>query len=199
METPERNNKPAERVSAGSRVDGMILAAAKLRFAAVLKAELLADIPSSFRDPTFFDEVPLYSRYAQIDFLKEYGDVDQLLLELSLEYLQRVESELALSKSKRFMAITVVRDDANETIVPSIFVCNSKARVRLKGLHLLPPSKGLGEYIKILMQKIGRVQDYDILEDRATVPDDVRVFISSKTPPHGMVGLEGFTNGATVK
>jgi hypothetical protein len=198
METPERNNKPAEGVSAESRVDGMIPATAKQRFAAVLKAELLADIPSSFRDPTFFDEIPLYSRYAQIDFLKEYGEVDQLLLELSLEYLQRVESELAISKSKRFIAVTVFRDDANEYIVPSIFVCNGKARARLKDLHLLPPSKGLGETIKILMQKIGHPQDYYVLEDRTTVPDDVRVFISYKSPPPGMVSLEAFTNGATL-
>jgi hypothetical protein len=198
METPERNNKPAEGVSAESRVEGMIPATAKQRFAAVLKAELLADIPSSFRDPTFFDEVPLYSRYAQIDFLKEYGEVDRLLLELSLEYLQRAESELATTKSNRFIAVTIFRSDADEYIVPSIFVCNSKAGTRLKSLHLLPPSKGLGEYIKSLMQKIGRPQDYYVLEDRTTVPDDVRVFISYKSPPLGMVSLEAFTNGATL-
>ena len=182
VETPERNDKQPEGVSAGSGLESMIPASAKHQFASVLKAEQLVEVPSCFRDPTFFDEVPLYSRYEQIDFLREYGEVDRLLLELSLEYLQRVKFAGAIGKSKRFIAIAIVRDDVHEPIVPYIFICNRNATRQLKNLHLSPPSKGLGKYIKSLMQKTSHPQEYRVLEDRTTVCDEVKVFISYKHP-----------------
>src|SRR5437870_10202730 len=111
-------NKQAKGVSAECGVEGMIPPSARHQFASVLKAEQLADIPSRFCDPAFFDEVPLYSRYAQIDFLKQYGEVDRLLLELSLEYLHKVKSEWSTDKPKRFIAVTIIRDDADAHIVP---------------------------------------------------------------------------------
>src|SRR6516225_85136 len=82
LEAQERSHSQAGRVSAASGVAGMIPPAVHQRFAAVLKAEQLAEIPTSFCDPAFYDEVPLYSRYEQIDFLHEYGDVDRLLMGL---------------------------------------------------------------------------------------------------------------------
>jgi hypothetical protein len=176
----------------------MIPPLARQQFGSVLKAERLADIPSSFRDPAFCDEVPLYSRYTQVDFLKQYGEVDRLLLELSLEYLQRVKSAGSTNKPERFIAVTIIRDDVKECIVPHIFICNSNARTRLKDLHLSPPSKGLGKYIEGLVETAGHPQDYSVLEDRATVPDHVRVFVSYRSPPQGVVSLEAFTNGASL-
>ncbi len=195
METQERNNKKAKGVSAESGVEGMIPSSARHQFTSVLKAEQLADIPSSFRDPAFFDEVPLYSRYEQVDFLRQYGEADRLLLELSLEYLQRVKSEWAANNLERFIAVTIVRDEANEYIVPYIFICNSDARRRLKNLHLTPPSKGLGKHIQSLMQKTDYPQDYLVLEDRSAVSDDVKVFISYKSPPQGLISLDAFRQG----
>jgi len=170
----------------------MISPSAKYSFDSVLRAEGLADIPSSFRDPSFFDEVPLYSRYEQVEFLKQYGEADRLLLELSLEYLQRVKSERTANKAMRFISVTIVRDDVNEYIVPYIFICNSNARMRLKDLHLSLPSKGLGKHIQSLMQKTDHPQDYRVLEDRSTVSDDVKVFISYKSPPQGLISLDAF-------
>jgi hypothetical protein len=174
----------------------MIPPSARQQFASVLKAERLADIPSLFRDPAFFDEVPLYSRYEQVDFLKEYGDVDCLLVALSLEYLQWVKSQGEPSKAKRFIAVTVVRDDVKEYIVPYIFICHSNTKTLLKDLHLSPISKGLGQYIQSLVQKTEHPQDYCVLEDRSTVPDAVRVFISYESPPPGWIALEAFASGA---
>jgi len=198
METQKRNNKRAKGVSAKLRVERLIPPTARDQFASVLKAEQLEDIPPGFRDPTFFDEVPLYSRYEQVDFLKHHGEVDRLLLELSLDYLKRVRSELPATTSKRFLALTIVRDDDNECIVPCIFVCNSNAKRRMKDLRLSVPSKGLGKHVQSLMRKTEHSQDYSVLEDRSTFPDEVRVFVSYKTPPQGLIGLEAFTNGASV-
>ena len=171
---------------------------ARDRFNSVLKEEHLDEIPSSFREPGFCDEVPLYSRYAQVDFLKQYGEVDRLLLELSLDFLERVKSEWTPGKPKRLIAVTIVRDDVDEHIVPYIFVCNSAPKTRLKELHLSPPSKGLGQHIQNLLRKTAHPQDYSVLEDRHTVPGEVRVFVSYKSPPQGVMSIEAFSNGMSA-
>ena len=59
------------------------------QFDAVLREQHLADAASSFADPDFFEEVPLYSRYRQVEFLRPYGDVDLLLLKLALDYCNK--------------------------------------------------------------------------------------------------------------
>jgi hypothetical protein len=176
----------------------MIPPAVHQRFAAVLKAEQLAEIPTSFCDPAFYDEVPLYSRYEQIDFLHEYGDVDRLLMGLALAYLERVKSECAPKGLKRFIAVTVIRDDVSENTVPYIFICNSNPSTRLKELRPAPPSKGLGQYVQNLVEEIDSGKTYSVLEDRSTVSDDVRVFVSYQSPPRGLIGLDAFTNRANL-
>ncbi|HEX5442914.1 MAG TPA: Imm15 family immunity protein, partial [Pirellulales bacterium] len=77
----------------------------------MLQEQQLADVAEIFSDRGFCDEVPLYSRYRQVDFLKQYGDVDLLLMELALDYLERVISETDAGSSDRFAAITVIRDE----------------------------------------------------------------------------------------
>ena len=172
----------------------MIPPRARQRFTAVLKAEQLDSIQKRFHDPAFCDEVPLYSRYAQVGFLKQFGDVDRLLLELSLEYLRGVQTDRTGHKEKRFIAVTIIRDDVKEYIVPYIFICNDNPELRLKGLQLSPPAKGLGKYIQALLQAVGNLADYSVLEDRRAVPDDVKVFVGYKRPPEGLICLEAFAN-----
>jgi len=169
----------------------MIPPSARHQFNSVLKAEHLLDIPLSFREDAFFDELPLYSRYEQVDFLKQYGDVDRLLLELSLEYLEKVKSERPAGAKKRLIAVTIIRDGPDEYIVPYIFICNGDARRRLKdNLHLSTPSEGLGIHVQNLLQKTDHPQDYRVLEDRSTVSGDVRVFVSYNSPPQGLLTLD---------
>jgi len=171
-------------------VESMISSAVRTKFDSVLRGRHLADPASSFTDPDFFDGVPLYARYKEVDFLKQYGDVNLLLIELSLDYLERVASEPCPGSDRRFAAITVISDDENEYIVPSIFVCNRDVTTRLKELHLSSPSKGFGQRIEAFVKKAKRHTTFSVLEDRSTVPDDVRVFISYKSPPEGLVGIE---------
>jgi len=170
----------------------MIFPSAKRRFKSVLRAEQLAEIPSSFRDSDFCDEVPLYSRYKQVDYLKEYGDVDRLLLELSLDYFKRLASESPATTSRRFLAVTVVRDDEKEYIVPHIFICNSNVRRRLRGLRLSAPSSPLGRYVQSLLRQMPDSAEYTVLDDRSTIPDDVRVFVGYCKPQDRLVGLGEF-------
>ncbi len=58
-------------------MESMTSPAVKTRFDSVLRGRHLADPASSFADPDFFDEVPLYARYEEVDFLKQYGDVNR--------------------------------------------------------------------------------------------------------------------------
>jgi len=173
----------------------MISSTVKTRFDSVLSRRHLAEPASNFADPDFCDEVPLYARYNEVDFLKEYGDVNLLLIELSLDYLERVASQSSTGSDQRFVAITVISDDENEYIVPSIFVCNRDVITRLKELHLSSPSQGFGQRIEALVKEAERDTTFSVLEDRCTVPDDVRVFISYKSPPEGLVGIQAFANG----
>ncbi len=176
----------------------MIPSQVKMRFDNVLRKQQLADVVSTFGNPDFFDEVPLFSRYDQVDFLKQYGDVNLLLLELALDYLDRVASEIHIGNANRFVATTVISDDVAECIVPSVFVCNGKIKARLKDLHLSPPSEGLGKRIEALVRKANLHGVFAVLEDRVTVPDDVRVFIGYNSPPHGLVSLMTFANGVAA-
>jgi hypothetical protein len=196
METQKRDNKQAKGVSTEGGVERMITPSIQRHFDLVLKAERLAEIPPRFHDPSFFDEVPLYSRYSQVDFLKQHGNVDLLLLELSLHYLQRVASESPRTRSKRLLAVTIIRDDVNESIVPYIFICNNNVKSQLRSLQLSSPSDGLGKHIQGLMDRLATSADYRVLEDRSTVPGDVRVFISYNSPQNSLMGLEAFMNSA---
>jgi len=173
----------------------MISSTVKTRFDSVLSRRHLAEPASNFADSDFCDEVPLYARYNEVDFLKEYGDVNLLLIELSLDYLERVASQSSTGSDQRFVAITVISDDENEYIVPSIFVCNRDVITRLKDLHLSASSQGFGQRIKALVKEAERHTTFSVLEDRCTVPDDVRVFISYQSPPGGFVGIHALANG----
>jgi hypothetical protein len=177
-------------------MEDMITSIVKMRFESVLRGRQLGNL-SRFAVSDFFDEVPLYARYKEVEFLKDYGDgnVDLQLIELALDYLERVVSETPPQKTKRFLAITIIRDDENNYLVPSIFVCNKDVTKRLKDLHLSLPRKGLGKQVELLVKKAGFQRAYTVLEDKQTVPNDVRVFISHKSPPEGLVPIKEFADG----
>ena len=105
-------------------------------------------------------------------------------------------SAMSRSKTKWFVAITVIGDDDDGYIVPSIFVCNSHVKTRLKELHLSAPSNGLGRRIEALLKEAKLHTAFSVFEDRSTVPDDVRIFVGYKSPPQGFVSLETFVKGA---
>lgn len=171
----------------------MSTATVDTKFDEVLKEELLSDVSIySVRD--FFDEIPLYSRYKQIEFLKQRGDVDLLLIELALQYLDRVMSEVHMPV-QRFAAITVTGAEADEFIVPRIFVCNGAVRSKLKKLHLTRPTASFGKRIASLVRKAAPDRSYSVMQDESTIPGDVRVFVGSKLPPEGILSLDSFVKG----
>lgn len=176
-------------------MERMMVASAQKQFAIMLRAQKLLPMPPSFQEADFCDEIPLYSRYKQVDFLGRYGDVDRMLLELSLEYLEMVKAERPARKSERFIAVTIHRDGVDEYIVPCIFVCNNRPQTIMQELHLTPTSPGLGEYVQGLARQIDQSGVYRVLEDRCTVPDDVRIFVGYESSGAGLMGIGPVMNG----
>jgi hypothetical protein len=174
----------------------MISSPLRTQFDSVLREQHLADDLSTFADPAYFDETPLYSRYRQVDFLQQHGDLKALLIELSLEYLDRVMSVMRGIRITRFAAITVISDDDGEHIVPQIFVCNGDVREQLAELRLFVPSSKLGKQVAELVRQ-ARPDDFEVFEDRTSVPGDVRIFVGYRFPPHGFAALADFAVART--
>jgi hypothetical protein len=78
-------------------------------------------------------------------------------------------------------------------------VCNRMAKTRLKKLHLSSPSKGLGKRIEALVKEANCHATFSVLEDRSTVPDDVRVFIGYREPPEGVIGIQALMNSVAKR
>ena len=94
----------------------------------VLAPESLDD-PRRWLKAGFFDEIPLYSRYDQIEpFIRRGRSADSFLLDMALEYFAEV---CAAPKSSRgFLAAITIHDDREARyILPNIFVCRGDVTV----------------------------------------------------------------------
>ncbi len=143
----------------------------------VLAPEGLDDL-SKFFEGDFFDEIPLYSRYEQIEpFLSSGGSADAVLLDMALEYLAEIRGEAKTTRG--FVAAITIPDDKDcPYIVPNVFVCKGRIRQRLQGLRLRKPITGFSKKIERILKRIDPKSALRILEDTLTVPGEVRVFIS---------------------
>jgi hypothetical protein len=136
------------------------------------------DDPSKFLAADFFDEIPLYSRYEQIEpFLRHGHSADKVLLDLALEYLAEICGDAKASRGF-VAAITIPDDKDSRYIVPSVFVCKGRIRQRLHGLRLRKPLTAFSKRIAGILKRIDSRTALGVLEDTLTVPGEVRAFIS---------------------
>jgi hypothetical protein len=148
----------------------------KYRFESVLKEEQLDD--RTFLDAAgFFDELPLYSRYRQIAFLSRYGDVNELLLKLSLNYLDSIIDQKR-SLAECFAAITVWDHGNTEYIVPNIFVCNGWISRRLSRLRLAPADSAFAKSLSRTLKVANGSSEFVLAQDTISSPGSTRVFIA---------------------
>ena len=146
----------------------------------VLSPGGLAD-PSKFLEGDFFDEIPLYSRYEQIEpFVRSGRSADAVLLDMALEYLAEIRSEAKVGRGL-VVAITIPDDKDSRYIVPNVFVCKGRIRQRLHGLRLRKPISLFGKRIAGMLKQADPTAVLRILEDTLTVPGEVRVFIAIPT------------------
>lgn len=158
-----------------------ILIDAKPRFEAVLREEGLAD-RSQFDVSGFFDELPLFSRYRQISFLENYGNVNDLLIELSLDYLRSIIDQRR-SHAECFAAITVWHDGEAQFLVPYIFFCNGWLARRLSKLRLSPPNSVFAKSLQRTLRIAKLSSKFAVAQDTITSPDHVRAFIGYRKAP----------------
>ncbi len=144
----------------------------------VLAPEGLDD-PSRFLQADFFDEIPLYSRYEQIEpFVRRGRSADVFLLDMALEYLGEVFDAATTSRGF-FAAITIPDDKDAKHIVPSLFFCKGRSRQRLRGLRLRKPLTEFSKRLSGILRRVDPQSELGILEDTLTVPGEPRVFIST--------------------
>lgn len=152
---------------------------------AVLAREHLVDL-SQFHKSKFFDEVPLYSRDSDTDFLSGYptSEADKILLDFSLKFLRSVVSYQE-HRSGYFAAITVWPAAEGSRLVPNLFVwCDSARALQKTHLVLEAPRTPFAKSIKRLAIGRSHSTGFEILEDTATDPNESRVFISFANPPY---------------
>ena len=155
----------------------------------LLEQEKLADL-SQFHQAGFRDEVPLYSRESDLDFLpNNSGITNEILLTFALKFLKAVVA-YEEHRAGFFAAITVWSLSA-DPLVPNLFVWCGAVRELEKKLALTVVTTPFGKQIKKLVQRLHLGESFEVLEDISTVPDTTRVFIAPVRPPYeGFVALD---------
>ena len=162
----------------------------------VLKREHLDDV-SPFFKPGFFDEIPLYSRYKQIEpFIATTDSPETGLIGLAIAYLEEIVDR-AKPRASFLAAITILDDKDCDQIVPNVFVCHGQVRQQLRKLRLHAPSTSFGKRIASIVRRLDRQHKLQLLEDTSTVPGHVRVFIGYRSRQGGGMNI-GELNGELV-
>ena len=155
------------------------------KFWKIVEKEGLADL-SQFHRFGFFDEVPFYSRFSQVSFLRDLSRdrADRVLLEFALKFLKAL-TWYETPKWPFLASITVWNDPDDEPIVPNLFICSGKVREQLEDrLDLRQPKKGPTKRIRALVKQLHIVDALEVLEDGSTVADHTRSFVGYMVPPY---------------
>ena len=155
----------------------------------LLEKEKLADL-SQFHHRGF-DEVPLFSRESEIEFLLKEDGANEILLQFALKFLRAV---IAYERHDTgyFAAITFWSISA-EPLVPNLFVWCGDVRDLKKKLALDAPTTSFAKQIKMFVSKIKIGEKFIVREDTSTDPDATRVFIAPERLPYpGFVPLTKF-------
>lgn len=160
----------------------------------VLEKEGLADL-SQFHRNGFFDEVPLYSRSADVSFLREFGrdKADSALLRFGLKFLKAL-TWYEVPERPFFAALTVWHNPDDELIVPNLFVCSGHVQEKVGDNLILHPVKAAAsKRLEKLLSKLQLIESHQVLEDTATAPGTTRVFIGYPISPYpNVIPLHAF-------
>ena len=156
----------------------------------MLEKNRLVDL-SQFHKPDFFEEVPLYSRYADIAFLKDHAadEASALLLRFALKFLRSVIS-YEEHAAPFFAAITVADFSPGDPIVPNLFVWSRPLAELYEKLKLAEATTPFGRKMKRVVSQFDLPDRHEVFEDTTTVPGLAREFVAPSLPPyHGFVPI----------
>ena len=157
----------------------------------------LADL-SQFHQRGFFDEVSLYSRESDVDFLPDdKNEANGILLRFALKYLKSVVA-YEQHRTGYFAAITVW-SFADAPLVPNLFVWCGAIRGLKEKLVLQTATTSFGKRMKKMASSLGMGGPLEVLEDALTLPEATRVFIApAQAPYQGLATLGRFRKSARV-
>ncbi len=161
----------------------------------LLEEKNLADL-SQFHQRGFFDEVPLYSRASDVDFLPaDENEANQVLLGFALKFLKSV---IAYEPHRTgYIAAITVWDFSDSPLVPNLFVWCGPLRELRERLALRAVATPFGKHLKKLVPTLNVGNHLKILEGSSTETDTTRVFIAPAQPPYrGFVTLDSFRRRA---
>ena len=156
-------------------------------FQELVEAEGLADYRRFLRDD-FFDEIPFYSRYQQLDAIdsNDVAEINRQLIELCLVYLNELLSAHAASGSL-FAAITLIHQGRNRPILPSLFACHGASVPHvLENLSLSPPTSRFAGQLRQILRNSNLDSRFSVLQDEATTPGQPRYFLVPKFDPDSL-------------
>jgi hypothetical protein len=151
----------------------------------ILEKEGLADL-SQFHRTGFFDEVPFYTRIADVAFLRRLTPdrADSILLEFALKFLKAL-IWYETPSTPFFAAITVWNAPEGELIVPNLLVCCGKVKEQIgERLELHPAKNAASKRIRTLVKHLQFVDSFEVLEDSSTLADMTRTFVGYMVPPY---------------
>ncbi len=163
----------------------------------LLEKKKLADL-SQFHQPGFFDEVPLYSRASDVDFLPDdENQANGILLRFALKYLKSV---VAYEPHRTgYVAAITVWSFSDSRVVPNLFIWCGALRELKKKLALKAVATPFGKQLKKRVPRLNVGDHLEVLEQASTIPDTIRVFIAPARPPYqGFVTLDHFRRPARV-
>jgi hypothetical protein len=164
----------------------------------ILEKEQLADL-SQFHKRGACDEVPLFSRESDIEFLwKEEGRAaNAILLQFALKFLKAVIA-YEEHRSGYFAAITVW-SIAAEPLVPHLFVWCKNVRQLKKSLVLDTAANPFAKQISKLVSRLHLGERFETCQDASFLADATRVFIAPQSPPYdGFLTLSGLRKHTQV-
>lgn len=148
----------------------------------LLEKEKLTDL-SQFHQRGSFDEVPLFSRESDIEFLPKDDAATAILLRFALKFLKAVLAH-EQHQTGYFAAITVW--SPADPLVPNLFFWCDDDRGLKEQLALDEATTSFAKQIKKFVSKLHLGEKFEIREDNSTVPDATRVFIA---PERGFLPL----------
>jgi hypothetical protein len=161
----------------------------------LLEAEKLADL-SQFHQRGFFEEVPLYSRESDLDFLPASKDAaSAILLKFALKFLKSIVA-YEEHRTGYFAAITLW-SLSPAPLVPHLFVWCGPVRPLQQKLALNPPTT---PFVNQIRKRVGRLrlgEAFEVFEDTSTIVGATRAFIAPARAPYaGFAILEAFRRPA---
>jgi hypothetical protein len=160
------------------------------KFSELIRSEGLDELSEPILLDDYFDEVPLYSRYAQLDFLRGMSTdrKNRVLVAAAVWHLESIVSRLqgrAENEPLDYMCMVSIADweyfDADGDLITPQFWCANPSRGVFEHLRIYAPTSRYSEFVSSV---IGGSESLEVGENygRAnTVGHVERVYVISKS------------------